>query len=260
MKVSSSAASSLKGDNAILPLIPVERSDGVPSERLVTRVLLSTPTDADSPKYKTHSRILHGDEDCRTILQWKRQMLAILHGLNVNTHSPAVPIVEALLRGTPLTLFQTGVLSAKQARLRQRLAAAGDANTRNTINQQGVDHAQNLRFDQVTYGLNNVVTGLLPLRVLARVKRYLRRECRKPRDVTVRTYLQRLLRINLEEIPELPPFGQNQQLGDDELKDILLYGTPKSWQKETERQGFDPTVKSAAEIVEFMERLEATDD
>ena len=57
MKISSSAASSLKGDNAILPLIPVERSDGVPSERLVTHVLLSTPTDADSPKYKIHSRI-----------------------------------------------------------------------------------------------------------------------------------------------------------------------------------------------------------
>ena len=42
--------------------------------------------------------------------------------------------------------------------------------------------------------------------------------------------------------------------------DILLYGTPKSWQREMERQGFDPMEKSTNQVVEFMERIEATED
>ena len=41
--------------------------------------------------------------------------------------------------------------------------------------------------------------------------------------------------------------------------DILLFGTPKSWQKEMDRQGYDPLENNVESVVEFMERLEATD-
>jgi hypothetical protein len=105
-----------------------------------------------------------------------------------------------------------------------------------------------------------VVTQLLPRRVLARVKRFLRRDCRKPRDMKVRTYFQHVQRVNIDELPSLPPFGHHQSLSNDEILDILLYGTPKSWQKEMERQGFDPMLGTVQETLEFMERLEATDD
>ena len=68
------------------------------------------------------------------------------------------------------------------------------------------------------------------------------------------------MRISAEEIPNLPPFARNQGISADEELDILLFGTPNSWQKEMERQGFDPMIHTPAEVVEFMERLEATDD
>jgi len=41
--------------------------------------------------------------------------------------------------------------------------------------------------------------------------------------------------------------------------DILLYATPKSWQREMERQGFNPMAHSPREVVTFMEQIEASE-
>ena len=70
------------------------------------------------------------------------------------------------------------------------------------------------------------------------------------------TYLQHILSINLEELPSLPPFNPNQSLSNDEIIEILLYGTPKSCQKEMSRQEFDPMSTTVQELVNFMERIE----
>ena len=58
----------------------------------------------------------------------------------------------------------------------------------------------------------------------------------------------------------LPPFRANQVLSNDKLLDIILYGTPKSWQKEMDRQGFDPLLHTLNEVVDFMEQIEASED
>ena len=100
----------------------------------------------------------------------------------------------------------------------------------------------------------------MPRRALAKIRRYIRRECRKPADMLVRKYYQRVLRLNVEILPNLPPFEANQQLGMDEILDIVLFGTPKSWQKEMEHRGFDPLENTIGEVVDFMERIEATED
>ena len=77
----------------------------------------------------------------------------------------------------------------------------------------------------------------------------------------VRAYCQHLTRINYEELSSLPPdFNNTQSLSDDEILDILPWGTPRSWQNEMDRQGFDPMTKTVAEVVAFMENIEATED
>ena len=78
--------------------------------------------------------------------------------------------------------------------------------------------------------------------------------------MTVRVYVQHILRINHEELPRLPPFNPHQSLTVDEIVDIILFGTPKSWQKEMDRQGFDPLEHTVDDIVSFMEQVEATED
>jgi hypothetical protein len=77
--------------------------------------------------------------------------------------------------------------------------------------------------------------------------------------MSVRQYYQNLYRINNQEIPNLPPFGEHQNFREDEFIDIILYGTPGSWAREMERQGFDPMDHTAEEVVAFMEQLESAE-
>ena len=103
----------------------------------------------------------------------------------------------------------------------------------------GWDQADNKEFVQIGRALNAMLTALMPKKVLARCKRFLRRHCRKPREMKVREYVHYLLQMNEEEFPSLPPFNNNQGLPEDEILDILLFGTPKSWEREMDKQGFD---------------------
>ena len=49
-------------------------------------------------------------------------------------------------------------------------------------------------------------------------------------------------------------------MAEDELIDILVYATPKSWSREMDRQGFDPINKTLREVVDFMECIEQAED
>ena len=81
----------------------------------------------------------------------------------------------------------------------------------------------------VTSLLNDVVKELLPNKTLQRVKQHLRREARKPLDMSAKQHIMHTCRINTEEIPRCPPaFNNTQCLGDDKIVDILLFGAPKS--------------------------------
>ena len=112
----------------------------------------------------------------------------------------------------------------------------------------------------VDLALQQVVTDMLPKKVLARVKRYFRWECRKPADMSIRDFYQKLMRINSLEIPYLPPFAAEQAFGANEIINILLYAVPKSWYKEMDHQGFDPLLHTVPELVGFMEQVEIAVD
>jgi len=106
--------------------------------------------------------------------------------------------------------------------------------------------------------LNEVVKNLLPNKTLQRVKR---REARKPIDMGVKQHTMHVYRINTEEIARCPPaFDATQCLTPNEIIDVLLFGTPKSWQCEMDRQGFDPLASTVTQAVEFMERIEMSED
>ena len=114
--------------------------------------------------------------------------------------------------------------------------------------------------DHHMVALRDVMKNLIPKKALQRVKRSMRREMRKPADMKIRTYFQHLIRINLEELPNLPPFEEGQTLKDDEIVDIILYAVPKSWNKEADRQGFDPMEHTAKDLVDFLEQIEMAED
>ena len=259
-KNGTAVANSSKGARSLITLVPDPSEEEIPAENATQFSLRSTPANDDSPKYKVTCRILQGTESCRSIILWWLQARQVLHGLNVDAFTAGCPIVEALLGGTAKTLYQAAVEKAKQDLLEQRVAAEADAGRQATIRTNGINHATNLQFILIDMALKDMMTQLMPRCILARVKRFMRREARKPSDMKVRVYFQHLLRLNMEIVPALPPHQANQSLSTDELLDILLFGTPKSWQKEMERQGFDPMDNTTASVVEFMERIEATED
>ena len=242
----------------LLPLVPEEGMFELTKENSTVFLLKSRPTDNDSPTYKKAHRILRGDESLRQILEWRSTTNTVLHGLNVTTAENAIPLLEAMLHGTALTLFQTELARLGQNVREIQIAAAADQAAIDALNAQNV--YEFVDFAQVQRALNHVVRGLAPSKALQRAKRHLRRECRKPVDMKVRIYYHHLLRINDEELPNLPPFNRNQNLSDDELVDVLLFGTPKSWQKEMDKQGFDPVLHTPMQVVTFMERIETSED
>jgi len=77
----------------------------------------------------------------------------------------------------------------------------------------------------------------------------------------VKQHIMHVYRINTEEIAPCPPaFEDTQCLRPDEIIDILLFGTPKSWQRKMDCQGFDPLASTVTEAVEFMERIKMSED
>ena len=173
--------------------------------------------------------------------------------------------------------FTSAVNAAKTERFRRELEAAARRDEAATVTARaanpaapvvttdvdavtanGEDHYASP--DELETAMRLTVTAFLPRKILAKAKRALRRDMRKPADMRVRAYYHHLKRINSEELPHLPPgFATTQRLTDDELMDIILFGTPRSWQNEMERQGFDPMEKQLFEVIDFMENLESVE-
>ena len=62
--------------------------------------------------------------------------------------------------------------------------------------------------------------SVIPTKALEMQKRYMQRRMRKPADMKIRQYVNHLTWINLDELPQLPPFSPTQALSSDELMDM----------------------------------------
>ena len=168
-------------------------------------------------------RVLKGGEQVRTMIIWYQDANKVITGLNVTDYAGAVNLVTTMMTATPLSVFKNNLISQRDARFQQRLDDEMDPTQKAAIRAQGNEHADNLQFEHIDHALKHVLTTLMPRKVLARVKRHLRRNCRKPNHMKIREYVQHLSRVNNDEIPLLPPFGRNQNLNADEILDHPLW-------------------------------------
>ena len=89
----------------------------------------------------------------------------------------------------------------------------------------------------------------------------MRRYCRKPREMKVRAYGNRLRELNaaLVLFPNQANddyAGANVKLDDDELLEIIEHSLPNSWMKQAVLMDFQPENHTYMEVIEFFERLE----
>jgi len=259
------------GQNKKPPILPIQldmEEDKALKENLHTFEIQSIPGDSSSIKYKMTIRCLIGNESLRTVISWLKDLQKLHEGLNLKGNAAnQIRITKQILKNQPLVAFETGIThgatkererAAVAARQAEADPAQKTAAYQTEINKDLSDFHNGI---VMTTGINMLIKHYAPAKSLQRVKRYLRREQRKPAGMKVREYLNHLLRVNYEEIPYLPPFkGNSQSLPEDELVEIITFACPKTWIREMDRQGKDPVDMTPWEVVEFLEQIESSED
>jgi len=120
-----------------------------------------------------------------------------LSGFNHNVLVQAAPARATLVATAQAAVNRDdGTNAARAQGLADHLAAMQALKNESVL-------AQNVGNGIVATALQQLATILLPTKILQRVKRYLRREARKPIDMGVRECLMHILRINSQEIPHI---------------------------------------------------------
>jgi len=211
--------SSQKKAEPILTLVDDPKGHKLTKDNSVTWDVRVTPNSDTSPTFKLTVRILSGDEEIRQLIRWFSDVKKVVRGINATTFAEARPIYEALMRETPKGVFNrelelTAILEKNNA---LEVAKATDAasGTANDTRQQDIVNgraaAHYLELAHLAEAGQAMIAHLCPRQALAKVKRALRRDMRKPPEMKVRTYYQHLVRINREELAALPPLFNNTQ-------------------------------------------------
>ena len=250
--------------DAILPLkhekVEMEKHEYVPMK------LKMNAAAADSPTYYYNVRYIDCDSTVREAIQFIKDMNVVWTHTGVNTVPDKINVCNQVLKGQALSAFSQGIEVSVQKHWTDLKTAAHRASRAagETVAEQQAAVAAiakpAVRIEDQTAGFNSLMKLICPAKALQKVRRYLRRFCRKPADMSVRQYFTALRHINDEELPWLPPFSPGQSLTDDELAEIIYYGVPNSWKQEMTRQGFDPMENTLGAVLLFCERLEECED
>ena len=146
----------------ILPLVP-ETNVQLTKDNSVSLMIATDPDHMDAtPKYKLSVLILKGGESVRTMLQWKRDVVKVLHGMDITTGANQYLMVQLLMVDTPLTLFETkaGELAADA---REAAAVAADALLAGSGTPIRAHQAQrHLTVNHIQDALKHMLTQLMP--------------------------------------------------------------------------------------------------
>jgi len=203
-----------------LSLIPAVQDDTGRSK--MSFKLFTDPTNPESPKFAFTMCVLTGAESLREHLTWKENVDKIIAGLNLDTPSKKNTSITQLVTGSALTSYQKGIKDSIASLWEVEREAAAQAIRGNQVGHVArVEAARaavprpDLREQDIIAGLQSVIRDRSPYKVLEMQKRYMRRDMRRPPSMPIRTFVNHLLRINDNELPFLPPFGQNQALNED---------------------------------------------
>ena len=162
-------------------------------------------------------------------LRFVRNLSKVYVGQNLTTGPQQYACIRRLLDGNALTVFEL---------------SAAELGNPTVLNAEAL--------------IKDLRDQLFPQRALQQQKRYMRRSLRKPRNMSIRVYVNRVLELN-DQLVSYPGTGDNidgTKLPEDEILDLLEFGIPNTWQKAMLLQDFDPQVHTVNDFVQFCERLE----
>jgi hypothetical protein len=194
-------------------------------------------------------------------------MIQVFEGMNATTGTARDALVRRALCDQALTSYDQGYVQSQAERWGNLKTDAYNAAIQADPTDLAAARAASAAVAQpaienvdVANGINTLMEYIVPFKGLQRQKRFMRRKCRKPADMSAREFYNHFTRMNDQELPNMPPnYNWDQRLTDDEVVDILLFAFPASWSAEMNKQGFDPFAATSMEVLEFCERMEAAE-
>ena len=191
----------------------------------------TNPNDPASTTYTIYVQ-LFSTGTCEDWIRWLVNFRRACIGQNATTGPARFASARRLLEGGALTAFENAALNEATETV--------------------------LSLDAV---FKKVTEHVFPPKSLQKQKRFMRRFLRKPQDIKIKNYVERVVELNelLTEFPDPSATLAAAKLPDDELLDLLEFGVPRDWQDQMLLHGFDPVDSTPEQFVHFCERIEATE-
>ena len=266
----------------LLPLVPVIVEKA--KDRQSTFRLYSTPGVATSVRYDFVMNHLEETDSMREVITFGRNIQKLARGTANHTDAQAADLlnlIAPMVHGNIKMAFDSRVateamvllLTAQEAAYPAQLLAIQTANhtTADAPTQAEMDAAWIWVRDldnvpqpaptqaTVTAVMQFIIGTVMPFRALAKVRRRLKRQTRKPADMKIRAFVSHFLRINNEELEWIPPFLPSNKLNMDELLEIWQFAIPNSWLRKLAEQGKDPVTMTSTEFLNAVEYLESAE-
>ena len=216
---------------APIPLEPMALKDAKKDE-LIKLDLRVDPASSKSETYNFSVRTFK-QGTVEELLNWYRDYNKVLIGMNITAAKNKLNMARNLLAGEALRVFN---------------------NKAEGINDPVTE-------DDVETILQELFKHFFPQKALARQKRYMRRNLRKPRSMKIREFVERITEMN-EHLMHFPPANKTNKLPPDEILEIVEFAAPNNWQRELHVQGLDFLSEhhTLHDLVEFFERLETAEE
>lgn len=230
MKIDLASLSTSNGMKAlVIPPIPLAR----PAEEKLKLTetckfkLYSNPADKDSLTYEVVVKNFKSgtpEEFIQTVIALEK----IFKGQDITTGPEQYAMCRKVFQNEALTAFN------------------------NAVTVIGNETVNNLKLV-----FKKVAATVFPLKSYFTQKQAMRRFMRKPKDMKIRDYVDRLMEINsyLVHFPVKDGEDAATSLPKEEMMDILLFGIPNNWQKKIVELGFDSIAHTPQEFVEICERI-----
>lgn len=225
-------------NSVVQPPIPLMRAEEPKKnvEDTLKFKLLSIPAKKDSPTYEMIVNLFKSG----TPEEYIKAVIAIdkvCKGQGIKEAKEKYVMARRIFMGEALTAFNN---------------AAESVFSNPDESDKGIESLEN--FELV---LKKVASAVFPLKAYATQKQAMRRFMRKPRDMKIRDYVDRLLEINgyLKYFPTKAGEPAATVLPEDEIMDILTYAIPNSWYKKIVELNFDTSASTPNEFIEVCERI-----
>ena len=214
---------------------------------------------------------INRNKDLRGIIQWKKDIESIITGKGIVKPEVMVKLTLDRCTGAPRNSYESFIEGQRATRHLEAMELAnnppvqGDGEAAQAFTQRqnahnaAVEQAKAITKEDHEKALQQVIEDALPNDVLSQQIRMMKHEMKKPYDLKFKAYVSMLLKINLLELPELPPFaGKTQSLI--KAVEIIRYGVPQKWQHQLKLQNFDTSKHTFQQLVKFMEAQEEAEE